>query len=172
MKKIFLLLLIFPIIFSSCSSGSKAFERGAYDQAILKSVNRIRKKSTNKKAVQTLKEAYPLALKWHNSNINNAKKTNNIFKWETIVSEYEKLNRLHDQIMQCPGCLNVVQPVNYNSELESAEKLAAEIRYREGANHLIQGVQGNKIQARLAYQDFFECNQICLLYTSPSPRDA
>ena len=160
MKKIFLLLLIFPIIFSSCSSGSKAFERGAYDQAILKSVNRIRKKSTNKKAIQTLKEAYPLALKWHNSNINNAKKTNNIFKWETIVSEYQKLNRLHDQIMQCPGCLNVVQPVNYNSELESAEKLAAEIRYNEGQKHLKLGEQGNKNEARLAYDDLFRCNQI------------
>jgi len=160
MKKILLLLLIFPIIFSSCSSGSKAFERGAYDQAIFKSINRIRKKSTNKKALQTLKDAYPLALKWHNNNIVNAKKTNNLFKWENVVNEYKALNKLHDQIMQCPGCLNVIEPKNYNYELEQAEKLAAEIRYKEGAIHLIKGEQGNKNEARLAYQDFFKCNQI------------
>ncbi|HZH73912.1 MAG TPA: hypothetical protein VFD91_15555, partial [Mariniphaga sp.] len=64
MYKSILLLSFVAIIFTSCSSGKKAFQQGDYFIAVSKAVDRLRSSPDNKKAATVLDEAYRYALEW------------------------------------------------------------------------------------------------------------
>ena len=69
MKKPYLLLLLFPLVLFSCSSGKKALQRGDYYQAISKAVERLKSNPDNDKALTVLEEGYPMALEWSQEEI-------------------------------------------------------------------------------------------------------
>jgi len=157
----FSLSLILAAFSFSCSSGNRAFEKGAYDQAVMKSVKRLRKKSTNEKALVTLKKAYPLAQKWHQDNINRAKSSISVFKWEQVLREYQSLDNLYQQIQRCPACLEELSPQSFHTEIEQVKKQAAQVRFEQGDLHLNKAQQGrNKPEAHLAFDDFSVCQQL------------
>ena len=135
MKKIFIpvLLLMAVFLMESCTSGKVAYEKGNYDEAVLKAISRLRKNPNNKKASETLMQSYPLTISWHQDNIERAKLSNDDFKWERVVSEYKQVNYLYNQLNRCPACLRLVSnPVNYVTELNQAREKAASIRYQRG----------------------------------------
>lgn len=142
----------------ACSSGKKALERGDYDEAVIKAVNRLRQKPDQKKARHTLKEAYPLAHDWHLDNISRKRQTSNTFKWEAIYNEYKALNRLYNEIERCPACKKLVTPTDYSHEADQAKITAGRIRYEEGILRLNKGRNGNRSEAKAAYNHFKKCN--------------
>ncbi len=158
MKKIFFpaLMLIAVCLIDSCTSGKQAYQKGNYDEAVLKAISRLRKSPNNKKASQTLMESYPLTVSWHQDNINRAKQSNDDFKWERVVSEYRQINHLYDQLSRCPACLRVVSnPVNYVAELNDARAQAAAIRYQRGEELLARArTTRNRNEAIEAYRHF------------------
>ena len=148
----------------ACTSGKQALERGDYDAAVIKAVNRLRKNPNQKKAKETLKEAYPLAHNWHLDNISRARQSTNLFKWEQVADEYSALNRLYNEIEQCPACKRTVSATDYSHERDQARLTAAKIRYEEGIKHLEKGRTGNRIEARQAYDDLVMCNNLSPQY--------
>ena len=145
----------------SCTSGKSAYEKGNYDEAVLKAISRLRKNTNNKKASQTLMESYPLTISWHQDNINRAKQSNNDFKWERVITEYRQVNNLYDQLNRCPACLRLVNnPVHYVSELNDARERAAGIRYQRGDELLTRARSNhNRSEAIEAYRHFeIACN--------------
>ena len=158
MKKIFfpVIMLIAVCLMDSCTSGKQAYQKGNYDEAVLKAISRLRKSPNNKKAAQTLMESYPLTISWHRDNINRAKQSNDDFKWERVVSEYKQVNYLYDQLNRCPACLRVVSnPVHYVAELNDAREKAAAIRYQRGEELLARvRTTHNRNEAIEAYRHF------------------
>ena len=158
MRKIFLpvMMLIAVCLFESCTSGKVAYEKGNYDEAVLKAISRLRKNPNNKKASQTLMDSYPLTISWHKDNINRAKQSNDDFKWERVVREYKQVNYLYEQLNRCPACLRLVyDPVHYVTELNEARELAAAIRYQRGEEILARArTNHNRNEAIEAYRHF------------------
>lgn len=158
MKRIIIpvLILIGAVLFDSCTSGKVAYEKGNYDEAVLKAISRLRKNPNNKKASQTLMEAYPLTISWHQDNVNRAIQSNNDFKWERVVSEYKQVNYLYNQLNRCPACLRLVtSPVHYVAELNDAREKAAAIRYQRGEELLARvRTTHNRSEAIEAYRHF------------------
>ena len=158
MKKIFfpVIMLIAVCLMDSCTSGKQAYQKGNYDEAVLKAISRLRKSPKNKKASQTLMESYPLTISWHRDNINRAKQSNDDFKWERVVSEYKQVNYLYDQLNRCPACLRLVSnPVHYVAELNDAREKAAAIRYQRGEELLARvRTTHNRNEAIEAYRHF------------------
>ena len=78
MKKILfpLMVLIAVILLEGCTSGKQAYQKGNYDEAVLKAISRLRKNPNSKKASQTLMESDPLTISWHQDNILRAKQSN------------------------------------------------------------------------------------------------
>ncbi len=150
------MLLATLIILDGCSSGKKAYENGNYDQAVLKSINRLRKSPNNKKATQTLSESYPLTISWHRDNISRAKASTDEFKWERVVKEYQQINFLYQELNRCPACLRIVSnPVSYQAELNDARQKAASIRYHKGDELLGRARENHdRYEAREAFQHF------------------
>ena len=137
----------------SCASGKKALKRGNYDKAVAQAVNRLRSNDDHKKATVTLKKAYKYAVEAHLNNINRAKASNDLLRWESIARDYQQINFLYDEILRCPGCREVVpNPINYDAELASAKRNAAEVRYDLGVEAL--KFKKDRIKAIEAHEHF------------------
>ncbi|CAN5526695.1 hypothetical protein BH23BAC1_BH23BAC1_50090 [soil metagenome] len=149
-----ILILFSIIIVAACTSGKKAYQRGNYDEATLKAVNRLRGNPNNKKARATLYEAYNQSRVWHHNNVSSLIQSRDAFKWEGIADNFAQMNVLNDQIRTCPACLEVIpNPVRYTSELEDARLNAADARYEAGLNSFRN--KNDRFMARQAYDHFF-----------------
>jgi len=60
--KIYLVIFIIGFVSSSCNTGKNLYTQGNYYQAVLRSIEKLRKNPNNKKAVETLANAYPNAV--------------------------------------------------------------------------------------------------------------
>ncbi|HOS83661.1 MAG TPA: hypothetical protein PK199_01970 [Bacteroidales bacterium] len=127
-----ILLFSTSVLFVQCS-GKKALEKGNYAEAVLKSVQKLRKSPTNKKAASTLRQAYPLAVSYYKEQIELSLKSNDQFKWGYTVQYMETVNNLANEISRCPAAKKIVpSPFRYESELNTAKKNAAEECYVAG----------------------------------------
>ena len=157
MKKLVYLIGIFLIAgLAACTSGKKALERGDYDAAVRKAVERLRKNPDNKKARSTLKDGYRLAVRWYEQKADNLLKSNDPFKWRGIVDSYSRINFIYEQINRSPGALRVIpNPKNYYNEIEEARENAAEESYNAG---LARMELNTREDARAAYIHFLEAD--------------
>lgn len=168
--KNFLPLLFIPLFLflDACTSGKAAFERGDYDEAVLKSVNRLRRNPRHEKSQMTLQQGYPVTKDWHLDNINNLTISNDIYKWEKIHHEYKKLNLLYSEINKCPGCLRVIPtPTSFFEEERETALKAAEVRYALGEKTLSEAIPvRDREKAKQAYRHFETAN-----YLQPGYKD-
>jgi hypothetical protein len=146
---IFLSSMITSLLFVSCTTGKKAYERGDYYNATLQAVNRLRSNPDSKKALSAIKESYPMALKYYQGKIDYALGTGAAFKYSEIVDYYQKMNHLSDEISRCPAALNIFPKVNYyTSELMQSRKFAAEEQYTAGLSN-------EKLNTRLSWKEAY-----------------
>ncbi len=151
-----LLFVLVVIIWSSCSSGKSAYEHGNYYDAVITSVNRLRRNTDNKKSSETLRSAYPMAVRYYEDKANAAIASNVEFKWKEVVQHYTTLQSMYDEIQRSPGALRVVpNPSNYQAKLSEARQKAAEESYNAGIMALGAGDRSN---AKKAYYLFIDAN--------------
>ena len=156
MKALCRLSVVLLIVSMACSSGKKAYERGDYYEAVLKSINRLRKDPDHSKSAQTLQAAYPLAVQYFETQAQNEIASNAPFKWKNVIANYNSINTMYEEVRQCPGCLKVIKtPKNYYSELGPLKDKAADESYTAGINELMKGTRND---ARRAYFNFVDAN--------------
>jgi hypothetical protein len=154
MKSLARLSLILMVILSACSSGKKAYERGDYYEAVLKSINRIRKDPDHSKSLETLTNAYPLAVQFLETQAQNEIASNSPYRWKNVINSYNMVNTMYEEVRQCPGCLKVIKnPKNYYAELGPLKEKAAEESYNAGINELMKGSRND---AKRAYFNFVD----------------
>lgn len=141
-------------ILCACSSGKKAYERGNYYDAVVKAIGRLRQKPDHSKSAETLKNAYPLALEFYETQANNQISSNTPFKWKNAIQSYNTINSMYEQIRQCPGCMKVVKnPKNYYAEIGPLKEKAADESYNAGITELMKGTRAD---AKRAYFNFVD----------------
>lgn len=151
------LITVTSLLFNACSSGQKSLQSGDYDRAVYTAVNRLKSNPTKRKAIETLRKGYDYALNRHLNKIKDIKLTDDAFKWEKIIYEYQAINNLAYQIGDCPACLSVIPDApRYVAELSDAKYFAAEARYNAGIKLLDRG---NRADARDAYYNFERAEQ-------------
>lgn len=154
MKTGHLLAVLLILLLSACSSGKKAYERGDYYAAVMKAVNRLRQNPDHGKSMGILKESYPLALDYYESQAKNEIASNSNFKWKNAIQSYNQLNILYEQVRQCPGCLAVIpNPRNYYAEIGPLKERAAEESYNAGITALMKGTRDDAKQAYYNFTD-------------------
>jgi len=57
-------------------------------------VNRLQKDTDNTKALRTLEQAYQFAGEEHQTRIKETSASADVYRWEAIITEYERLNAL------------------------------------------------------------------------------
>lgn len=144
------------VVLASCSSGKKAYERGDYYEAVMKAVARLRQKPDHSKSQETLKNAYPLAVEFFETQADNEIASNSEFKWKNAIQAYTQINNMFEQIKQCPGCLKVIRsPKSYYEKIGPLKEKAAEESYNAGITALMKG---NRSDAKKAYYNFVDAN--------------
>ena len=151
-------IILLSLLVFGCSTGKRSFDKGNYDQAVYKAVNRLQKDTDNRKALRTLDQAFNYALADHREKIREAKLSSDLFRWETVIREYEAINALTEEIKRCPSCRQAVQvPEKYISEISEARINAADVRYARGLKLL---EEKNRLSAKQAYFDFEKADQL------------
>jgi hypothetical protein len=152
MKSGHLAVAFFALLLLGCSSGKKAYERGNYYEAVMKSVNRLRQHPGHSKSMEALQSAYPLAVEFYESEAKNEIASNSNFKWKNAIQSYNSINALYEAIRQCPGCKTAVpNPKNYYAEIGPLKEKAADESYNAGITALMKG---NRNDAKNAYFNF------------------
>jgi hypothetical protein len=127
-----ILLAFLGLSVMSCATGKNAFEKGNYETAVNRSINRLQSNPDNKKAQKVLSEGYTLASAYHLDYISTLKNSNDPFKHEALFYQYGQLNSYYDKIRRCPACLKLVNPTLYAKEEEAQGELAAEYQVTLG----------------------------------------
>lgn len=145
-------LVYLSILLVGCTTGKKALEKGNYDVSVFKAIDRLKSAPNNEEAKYVVQVAYGLALKEHLRKIDEAKISSAALKWEEILSRYQKINQLSDEVNSSPAALAVINdPKKYLKEVEDSKYNAAAARYNLGVSQL---ADKNNVSARNAYYNF------------------
>jgi hypothetical protein len=150
--------LYLSILIVGCTTGKNALQKGNYDASVSKAVDRLKNSPKNTEAMQVLTTAYELALKDHLRKIEEAKLSADVLRWEYILSDYQQINQLSDEINSCPACMVIVPNAQkFIAEVEDSKYKAAEVRYALGIKLLNEN---NRLSAKNAYYDFERAQQL------------
>src|SRR5690606_1821864 len=138
----------------ACSSGKKAYERGNYYEAVMKAVNRLRQNPGHSKSIEALRNAYPLAVEYFETEANNEIASNSPYKWKNAIQAYSNINNLYEAIRQCPGCKAAVSnPKHCYAEIGPLKEKAADESYNLGITALMKGTRNDAKQAYYNFAD-------------------
>ena len=126
------LLAVALIFIAACSSPKNQFEKGNYEKAVQLSIKKLRKKPSNEKQQAILKAAYGYAVQVSAQKITQQQQSQDRFKWDKVIAQYREMQKLYGELLQCPGCLKVVTPVDYQTELNEALLQGAQVYVEEG----------------------------------------
>jgi hypothetical protein len=141
----------------ACSSGKQAFERGDYYGAVMQAIGRLRQNPDHSKSKETLRNSYPMAVEWLETDAKNQIASNSTTKWKSALESYQKINNMYEAIRQAPGALRVIpNPKSYYEQVGPLKEKAADELYNEGINSLMKGTRAD---AKRAYFQFAEANQ-------------
>lgn len=153
--------LIFPLValvllLDGCGSGKSAYKHGDYYEAVLTSVQRLRMNPDHKKSKEVLGLSYTAAVEYLETDAQNQLNSNANFKYKAAVGNYERINRLYEEIRTSPGALKVIPtPVNRYKELTDLKAKAAEESYEAGIQAMLKNTRED---AKYAFFYFSEAN--------------
>ena len=152
MLKQFIATVFIAIFFlTACTSSKQQFEKGNYEKAVSLSIKKIRKKPDNSKQKNILKAAYAYAVQVSEEKIKQHQQSTDRFKWDRVIEQYRKMQQLYTDLLQCPACLAIVEPVDLQNELNQALVKGAQVYVEEGQKAL---ATKEKEGGRLAYRHF------------------
>lgn len=150
--------LYLSILFVGCTTGKKALQNGDYDASVRKSVDRLKHSPKNKEALEVLTVAYGQAVQSHLRKIEEAERSDDLFKWEYVLEHYQTLDELANEVNSCSTCSTAVpSPRQYSAEITDSRYKAAAVRYENGIHYL---ALQNREAAKKAYGEFERTRQL------------
>jgi hypothetical protein len=142
------------VFLAACSSGKKAYERGNYYESVMKSIQRLRQNPDHDKSLETLKNAYSLAVDFFVNQAENEIASNSTYKWRNAIQAYTSINSMYEALKQCPGCLKAVRnPKEYYAQIGPLKEKAAEESYNAGVAALMAGTREEAKRAYFLFAD-------------------
>ncbi|MCD6331949.1 MAG: hypothetical protein J7L89_01625 [Bacteroidales bacterium] len=149
-----ILTLMTLAILVSCSTGKQALQKGNYSKAVFQSVERLRRNPQSRKSLESLKKAYPMAMRTLQTEINQSLRSDNPFKYRDAVDRFEIINKMADAIRRCPAAYELIgEPETFPGELAAAKKKAAAESYHAAQLKLNEGTLESAREAYYLYLD-------------------
>jgi len=146
-----LLFIAVSVLFLSCKTAKKMYEKGNYDAAVELAAKKLQKKPNDAATLDILQNAYRFAVEDHESRIRNNASSNNDLRWEWTYNEYVDLQRLYNAIRKVPAVYDIVHPTDYSSYVLTYKEEAGNARYDRG---LALMENNNKNSYKQAYFEF------------------
>ena len=147
-----LITVLVLVLFASCKSASKLYEKGNYDEAVTLAAKKLQKDPNDSKLKGIIQDAYRFAVNDHESRIRTISETSGDGKWEQLYNEYADLQRLYDAIYRTPSVYELVNPTNYSSYMVTYGEKAAEVHVQRGMDWMDHA--RDKRDYRTAYREF------------------
>ena len=153
LKSLCTIIIPFSILLG-CASGLGAYKKGNYYEAVLEAVQNLRRSPENKKSKEALKLSYQAAVNLLTTDIQNQINSNAYLKWKSVISNYQQINRLYEDIRTCPSALTVIpKPVENYKELKIAKDSAGIECYNAGIQQMLKGTREDAKKAFFLFSD-------------------
>ncbi len=150
MTKIYTLILIAAITFTSCKTASKAFEKGDYEDAVSLAVKKLQKDGNDESTKSLLRDAYSRAVQQHEAIISSLSKSTSDSKYERTYNEYGKLQNLYESVSRYPEASALVNAIDYSSYVQTYKEKTGEVYFDRGLSLM---EKGDRNSFRKAYQE-------------------
>lgn len=147
-----LLFITVSVLFISCATAKKMYEKGNYDEAVELAAKKLQKKPNDAATLDILQNAYRFAVEDHETRIRNNSNSSNDLRWEWNYSEYLDLQRLYDAIRKAPAVFDIVQPTDYSSFVATYREEASNARVDRGLALMESNSKNNYRQAYYEFQ--------------------
>ena len=162
-------LAILTLLFSSCAifipgysdyaSAKRYYSIRNYDSAVFSVSHSLRIKPNNPKGISLLESAFPLAVHYHQSKVDDLKLMEDKSKWPKLVKEYEALQKLATEVQLLTPILqtgaNYTLALNvkdYAYALKEAKPLAADYHYTLGLNYREEASKDDQKSAAINFK--------------------
>jgi hypothetical protein len=143
--------LLIALVLISCAGSKNYLERSNSDKALQDAVKKLNKDASDENAVQALPLLYKTISDNHLEKINALASTNDLSKWDKMISEYEYLQDAYDAIMNSDAAFKLVTPQSYQTNLLETKAAAAEAYYNYATEFYVKAGRDN---AKKAYLNF------------------
>ena len=118
MTKLLTTVVVFAIVFSSCKSTSKAFQRGEYTDAIAIGVRKLQKDPSDAKTRDLVRSSYSYEVTEHEDRIRILSNSTSDLRFDDIYQEYGHLQNLYNIIHQYPAVAQMIPAKDYSTNLQ------------------------------------------------------
>lgn len=156
-KNILGIVIILIAVAAACTTAKSQYEKGNYYDAVMRSVEKLRKSPNNNNARETLANAYPQAVNSFMDKLENEDHANVDFKYTKALNTYGMLNNMYESIQRSPGAQQVISnPKKYYKTVDRIKPNAAEEQYSAG---MYQLSMANRENAKQAYNFFLKADK-------------
>lgn len=156
MKYIFYTLLSLGLI-SSCKTNKDYLSRSDNDKTLFDAIKTLKKHNSDTTALNALPVLYNLAQQRNMRKINSYSSSNNIDRWDKMISAYGTLQEMHDAIIESDAASSVVTPVNYQQTIYNLKHEAAADYYSLATSYLNKP---GRDDAKRAYNYFKKADKL------------
>jgi hypothetical protein len=151
MKPIYTLILAATLVFYSCKTATKAFEKGNYEDAVSLAVKKLQKDGNDETSKSILQNAYKQAVESHEAEISVLSNSNSDSRFEKIYREYNKLQDLYESVNRSPIAMQIIHATDYSSYVQTYKEKTGEVYFDKG---LALMERGDRASFREAYDAF------------------
>jgi hypothetical protein len=150
MKKIFYTITALFIL-AACKTSKDFLTRSNEERALLDAVKFLSKNPGDSNARQAVALLYPRLLQKHLARVDALKAETGLSKYDNLAEELGILQKMHDAIINEPAARMLLNPVDYQAQVNENRQLAADAYYREADLYLDKEGRDN---AKKAYTYF------------------
>src|SRR4051812_28542993 len=150
------LLFLLCVMICSCASNKNYLERSNGDKALQDAVKRLSKDPSDESATRAIPVLYTNISKAHLDKIKMYNSSQELSRWDKIITEYEYLQNAYDAIINSHVAFTLVNPESYTSNILEAKQLAAEEYYSYANSFFNKPGMDN---AKNAYVNFNKAEQ-------------
>ncbi len=151
MKRLYLFPVFAAVLFASCKSASKSYERGNFSEAIALSLKKLQKNPDDYDSRTVLKKAYTYGVSQYEDQIRILLNSNSDTKYDQAYRQYMELQNLYTTIRQYPTAAQYVKPADYSNLVETYSDKAANAHLEKAVGWL---QENDRLAYRKAYQEF------------------
>lgn len=152
MTKLYPLLIACTLVlFHSCKTASKSYQKGNYTDAIERGVKKLQKDPNDYETRELVQKSYTYTVNEYEDQIRILSNSKNENRYDRIYQNYAALQKLYETIHQYPAVANIIKVKDYSEFVETYRNKAAEL-HTEKAKKWLQ--EGTKDAYREAYKEF------------------
>ena len=124
MRKFSSIIVFMTLLFTSCKSPAKLYDKGNYHDAMDAAIKKLQKDPNDYDSKEVLKSSYKYAVEQYEDRIRIVSNTSSETKYDQAFEQYVQLQNLYEKIRRYPAIAQFIKPVDYSSYVESSREKA------------------------------------------------